>query len=106
MLSKLVNRGLIGVFSELLKRRMPKSLIRCPRTGSITVRARGDLARTFPVEFGSRHMRKPGTTARRGMMTYVAIIFVVACVVAVLYMVIGHPGAPAPEATKISVRNQ
>lgn len=47
-------------------------------------------------------MSKPGTTARRGMMTYVAIIFVIACVVAVLYMVIGHPGAPAPEATKIS----
>jgi hypothetical protein len=34
--------------------------------------------------------------ARRGMMTYVAVIFIIACVLAVLYMLFVHPGTPAP----------
>jgi hypothetical protein len=40
-------------------------------------------------------MNRTDPTARRRMMTYVAVIFVIACVIAVLYMVICHPGTPA-----------
>jgi hypothetical protein len=40
-------------------------------------------------------MKSTGHNARRGMMTFVATIFSIACIIAVMYFVIFHPGAPA-----------
>jgi hypothetical protein len=34
--------------------------------------------------------------ARRSMMAYLALIFVIACILAVLYTLLVHPGTPAP----------
>lgn len=52
----------------------------------------GTLTRRRGLTFMNDTDRK----ARRGMMTYVAAILVIACIIAGLYMLFVHPGTPAP----------
>jgi hypothetical protein len=43
-------------------------------------------------------MKSTGKNARRGMLTFVATIFSIACIVAVVYFVFLHPGTPLTSA--------
>jgi hypothetical protein len=53
------------------------------------------LAGTFRSPDHCTSMKSTGQNARRGMMTFVATIFSIACIIAVMYFVIFHPGTPA-----------
>jgi hypothetical protein len=50
---------------------------------------------TFHLSNHCKDMKSTSHNARRGMMTFVATIFSIACIIAVMYFVFFHPGTPA-----------